>query len=308
MRSALSSALTLTLLLALSGAALGQQADPPSAAGPDPAAAAPATGRSRPARPRVRHAQAPSQPIMVYDARIEAGDLRISGSVRKPGAIVVLDDDISIQADRRGRFTFRLPYRPSTCVVTLKAEPDEREAVVANCAPEGPPGPPGPQGAAGPAGETGPKGEMGPKGETGPKGEQGPRGDQGIKGEQGPQGERGLKGDTGPQGEPGPRGEPGLAGAVGPQGAPGPKGDAGAAGPRGPVGPQGGPGPKGEAAAASLRPVRKSDCPGGCTITCGTGEMLVTAHCLKGGAPVYEGEGASCPAEASGIVGFCTRP
>ena len=74
MRSALSSALTLTLLLALSGAALGQQADPPSAAGPDPAAAAPVTGRSRPARPRVRHAQAPSQPIMVYDARIEAGD------------------------------------------------------------------------------------------------------------------------------------------------------------------------------------------------------------------------------------------
>ena len=99
------SALTLTILLALSGAALGQQADPPGGAGPDPAAAA--AGRSRPARPRVRHAQTPSQPIMVYDARIEAGDLRISGSVRKPGAIVVLDDDISIQADRRGRFTFR---------------------------------------------------------------------------------------------------------------------------------------------------------------------------------------------------------
>lgn len=296
MRSSFRPALTLTLLLALSGAALGQQAEPPGAAGPDPAAAAPATGRSRPARPRVRHAQAPSQPIMVYDARIEAGDLRISGSVRKPGAIVVLDDDISIQADRRGRFTFRLPYRPATCVVTLKAEPDEREAVVANCAPEGPPGPPGPQGAAGPPGETGPRGETGAKGETGPKGDQG------------------LKGETGPQGEPGPKGEPGPTGAVGPQGGPGPKGDTGPsglqgpAGPRGPVGPQGGPGPKGEATAASLRPVRKSDCPGGCTVTCATGEMLVTAHCLKGGAPTYDGEGASCPAEATGIVGFCTRP
>uniref|UniRef100_UPI0005B2B142 collagen-like protein n=1 Tax=Methylobacterium sp. B34 TaxID=95563 RepID=UPI0005B2B142 len=272
MRSALSSALTLTLLLALPGAALGQQADPPGAAAPDPAASAPATGRARPARPRVRHAQAPSQPIMVYDARIEAGDLRISGSVRKPGAIVVLDDDISIQADRRGRFTFRLPYRPSTCVVTLKAEPDEREAVVANCAPEGPPGPPGPQGAAGPPGETGAKGETGPKGD------------------------QGLKGDTGPQGEPGPKGEPGATGAAGPQGAPGPKGDTGASGPpgapgsRGPIGPQGGPGPKGEA--ASLRPVRKSDCPGGCKITCGTGEMLVTPLRVKGGAPTYDGEGA----------------
>jgi hypothetical protein len=57
-----------------------------------------------------------------------------------------------------------------------------------------------------------------------------------------------------------------------------------------------------------LRPVRKNDCAGGCAVTCEAGEMLVTAHCLKGGAPVYDGEGASCPAEASGIVGFCTRP
>ena len=204
---------------------------------------------------------------MVYDARIEAGDLRISGSVRKPGAIVVLDDDIPVQADRRGRFTVRLPYRPSTCVVTLKSEPDEREAVVANCAPEGPPGPPGPQGAAGPPGETG------------------PRGDQGSKGDQGP------KGDTGPQGEAGPKGEIGS------------KGDAG---PQGPVGPQGEAGPKGET--SGLRPVRKSDCTGGCTIACAAGETLVTAHCLKVGTPVYEGEGAGCPAEAAGIVGFCTRP
>ena len=112
-------ALALMILLTLSGAALGQQPEPPGAAGPDPAAAA----RSRPARPKVRRPQVPSQPIMVYDARIEAGDLRISGSVRKPGAIVVMDDDISIQADRRGRFTFRLPYRPATCVVSRRRPP-----------------------------------------------------------------------------------------------------------------------------------------------------------------------------------------
>jgi hypothetical protein len=54
--------------------------------------------------------------------------------------------------------------------------------------------------------------------------------------------------------------------------------------------------------------VRKPDCAGGCTITCEAGEALVTAHCLKAGTPVYDGEGARCPAEASGIVGFCTRP
>lgn len=278
-------ALALMILLTLSGAALGQQPDSPGAAGPDPAAA-----RSRPARPKVRRPQVPSQPIMVYDARIEAGDLRISGSVRKPGAIVVMDDDISIQADRRGRFTFRLPYRPSTCVVTLKSDPDEREAAIANCAPEGPPGPSGPQGAAGPPGETGPKGDQGSKGDQGPTGETGPQGETGAKGDAGPQG------PVGPQGAPGPKGEPGTPGLQGPPGS------------RGQAGPQGGPGPKGEAAASTLRPVRKPDCAGGCTITCEAGETLVTAHCLKAGTPVYDGEGASCPAEASGIVGFCTRP
>jgi hypothetical protein len=57
-----------------------------------------------------------------------------------------------------------------------------------------------------------------------------------------------------------------------------------------------------------LRPVRKSDCAGGCAVTCAAGETLVTAHCLKGGTPVYDGEGAGCPAESAGIVGFCTRP
>ncbi len=219
---------------------------------------------------------------MVYDARIEAGDLRVSGSVRKPGAIVVLDDDISIQADRRGRFVFRVPYRPATCVVTLKSEPDEREAVVANCAPEGQPGPPGPQGAAGPPGETGPKGDQGPQGEGGPRGEAGPQG------------------PAGPQGAPGPKGEPGETGISGLQGAPGPRGQSGT---------PGGTGARGEAgASAVLRPVRKSDCAGGCTVTCETGETLVTAHCLKAGTPTYDGEGAACPAEATGIVGFCTRP
>ncbi|MGU3285583.1 collagen-like protein [Methylobacterium mesophilicum] len=261
-------ALALTILLALSGAALAQQ---PPDTGPAPSSEAP----PRQAKPRPRHAPVPSQPIMVYDARIEAGDLRISGSVRKPGAIVVLDDDISIQADRRGRFAFRVPYRPPTCVVTLKADPDEREAVVANCAAEGPPGPPGPQGAAGPTGEPGPKGDAGPKG------------DPGLKGEPGTKGEQGAPGIPGTPGNPGPKGEPGI---------------------KGEPGPAGGAGVRGEAGASALRAVRKSDCAGGCTVTCEADETLVTAHCLKGGTPVYDGEGATCPAEASGIVGFCTRP
>lgn len=148
--------------------------------------------RSKPRRPRQ-----PQQPIMVYDARIEAGDLRISGSVRKGGLIVVLDDDISVAADGRGRFTFRLPYRPRTCVATLKAEEDEREAVIANCAPEG---------------------------EPGPKGEPGPTGPQGVAGVQGPSGPQGAEGTTGTPGAPGPAGPKGEAGANGEPGAAAPAG------------------------------------------------------------------------------------
>ncbi|GEP09257.1 collagen-like protein [Methylobacterium gnaphalii] len=163
------------------------------AAAQQPAAPGPAAQlelpheRSKPRRPRQ-----PQQPIMVYDARIEAGDLRISGSVRKGGLIVVLDDDISVAADARGRFTFRLPYRPRTCIATLKVEEDEREAVIANCAPEG---------------------EAGPKGEPGPAGPQGVAGVQGPQGMAGPAGAPGAPGPAGPRGEAGAKGEPGQPAA-----------------------------------------------------------------------------------------------
>ena len=70
---------------------------------------------------KARRPQVVSQPIQVYDARFENGDLRISGSVRKPGTVVVLDEYISIIADSRGRFVFRLPYVPTNCIATLKA-------------------------------------------------------------------------------------------------------------------------------------------------------------------------------------------
>ena len=261
-------ALTILFALAVPGSAPAQQ---PA----DPGGEAPAAAPPRPARRAVRRPQAPAQPITVYDARIEAGDLRISGAIRKPGAIVALDDDISVQADRRGRFTFRLPYRPPTCVVTLKVEEEEREAVVANCAPEGPPGPPGPQGA---VGQPGPAGEPGAKGDPGPEGKAGDKGERGLKGESGPRGESGANGEAGSKGEAGAAGLPGPAGLAG------------------------------TAGAAPLRMVRTSECVGGCRVTCEDGETLVTAHCLKAGTPVYDGEGAACPAESAGIVGVCARP
>ena len=272
------------LPLACTVPASAQQDQPAVQSGPR---AAP----ERQARPRPRASQTPAQPIMVYDARIEAGDLRISGSVRKGGTVVVMDDDISIMADKRGRFLFRLPYRPPTCVATLKSDEDEREVVVANCAPEGQagpagqPGPTGPQGVAGLQGPPGPQGPAGPQGEAGLKGEAGAKGEAGPKSDAGPRGETGAKGDADLKGEPGPQGPVGTAGAVG----------------------------LASSNPAPFRVVRTESCPAsGCALSCADGEVFVSAYCLKGGSPVFTpGAGgtasAACPSEATGMVGFCSR-
>lgn len=255
----------------------------------------PAQNETAPSRPARSRPKPPSQPIQIWDARIEGGDLRISGSVRKSGATVILDDDISVLSDRRGRFEFRLPYRPATCVAVVKAGEDEREAVIANCAPEGPAGKAGEAGPQGSAGLQGPPGVAGPKGEPGPAGEQGPKGEQGAKGEAGP------AGPAGPKGETGPKGEAGLKGEAGPKGDTGPKGD------------QGAPGPKGDAAttgAAPFRVVRAPSCPEtGCSLSCEAGEVLASATCQKGGPASLDSDvQGTCPAGSTGMIGLCARP
>lgn len=244
------------------------------AAAQQPTEAAKPAGRPAPAR----RPQAAAQPIQVYDARFENGDLRISGSVRKGGTVVVLDEDISVMADSRGRFVFRLPYVPTNCIATLKAGDDEREAAIANC---------------GPAGQPGPKGETGAPGEAGAKGGTGPAGPQGVAGLPGPQG---AAGPQGPKGETGAKGEPGKAGERGPAGARGETGVAATATP------------------APFRTVRVDTCPAsGCEMTCEAAEVLISAYCLKGGTPVMNpGAGTavtvSCPSESQGLVGICGRP
>jgi hypothetical protein len=238
---------------------------------------------------KARRPQVASQPIQVYDARFENGDLRISGSVRKPGTVVVLDEDISIIADSRGRFVFRLPYVPTNCIATLKAGEDEREAVIANC---------------GPAGQPGPKGETGQKGDAGDKGETGPAGPQGVAGLPGPQG---------PKGEPGPRGETGPKGEAGPRGEAGPKGPAGERGPAGQKGEAGQAALAAAAPASPFRVVRQDTCPAsGCSIACESTEILASALCLKGGSAIVTAGAdgslsATCPTESQGLVGFCAR-
>lgn len=224
-----------------------------------------------PQKSRARRAQPPAQPIMVYDARIEAGDLRISGSVRKGGLVVVLDDEISVAADSRGRFVFKLPYRPRTCVAALKVDEDEREAVIANCAPEG---------------------EAGPKGEPGPTG---PQGMAGIQGPPGPQGEAGAPGTAGPAGAPGPKGDAGAGGE------PGPKGDAGAQGPAGPI----------SASLRALRSgaCPEAGCELACDsgeVLVSAYCLGSASPTYRGG--TSGSATATCPAGGEGMTAFCTKP
>ncbi|WP_298955453.1 collagen-like protein [uncultured Methylobacterium sp.] len=267
---AVSACVVLTAAAVIAGPALAQ---------PAPAPAAPAApSRPAPARPQ----PAPAG-IQIWDARIEAGDLRISGSVGKSNVVVTIDDDIPVQSDRRGRFTVKVPYMPPNCVATLKAGEESREIVVANCGATGPQGP---------KGEPGPAGPPGMAGAAGPKGEPGPRGEAGLKGEPGPKGEAGLRGEAGPKGEPGPKGE---------AGAPGPRGAAGAAAAAAP------------AAGLPLRVLRTDGCASpACELVCDPGEAFVSAYCLRTGNPLFtrRDDGAalaSCPADSSGMVGFCAK-
>jgi len=131
--------------------------------------------------------------IRIVDARIAGGELRVTGIVAPRSDTVIMDDDVSVQTDARGRFAFRSPTFPKNCTVTLKAGQEQRAVVIANC------GATGPQGAAGPAGPAGP---------PGPAGEAGARGEAAAAGAPGPRGETGPKGDIGP---PGPRGEAAAA-------------------------------------------------------------------------------------------------
>ena len=258
-------------------------------------------GFAQPQAPASGRAAAPAQSaITVWDARIEAGDLTVSGSVGKAGVVVTLDDDIPVTSDKRGRFTLKVPYVPQNCVATLKAGEASREIAIANCgatgAPgaKGEPGPTGPQGVAGLAGPAGPKGDMGPKGDTGPKGDMGPKGEPGPKGDAGPKGEAGAKGAAGASG---PKGEQGPAGPQGPAGSPGQAGSQAAA----------------ATGASPFRMLRTDGCAKPhCELVCDEGETFVSSYCLRGGNPTFtrreSGEAvAMCPPDSSGMVGFCAK-
>ena len=217
-----------------------------------------------------------AEDIAVDMAMISNGDLRVFGTLAPPRAArIVLDDKFDTRADQDGRFAFRIPYHPETCVVTLRSDSLSRQAVVGYCARPAA----GKQAAAVPsppipvmlAANTS-KGEVGPRGPQGAAGQQGP---------EGPQGERGAKGEPGPAGPVGPPGPIGQAG---------PKGQAGERGPAGPTGPEGKPG-----AAIALR-VQVEDCTAGgrCVATCMTEEFAVNGTCSGGERPAMDESSIYC--------------
>src|SRR5215218_6419864 len=112
--------------------------------------------------------------IRIVDARIAGGELRVTGIVAPRSDTVIMDDDLSVQTDARGRFAFRSLTFPKNCTVTLKAGQEQRAVVIANFGATGPQGAAGP---AGPAGEAGTRGEAAAAGPPGPRGETGPKGD-----------------------------------------------------------------------------------------------------------------------------------
>lgn len=215
--------------------------------------------------------------IAVDMAMISNGDLRVFGTLAPPrAASVVLDDKFDTRADQDGRFAFRIPYHPETCVVTLKSESLSRQAVVGYCA-----RPPAVKQAAAHAAPVmlaanTPKGEVGPRGPQGAAGQQGP---------EGPQGERGAKGEPGPAG---PAGPPGPAGQVGA------KGQAGERGERGPAGPAG---PEGKAAVANVAlRVQVEECTTGgrCVAACTSEEFAVNGTCSGGERPAMDESSIYC--------------
>jgi hypothetical protein len=204
--------------------------------------------------------------ITVTDAKIEAGELKVSGQTSQPNTTVTLDKQFTTQSNKARRFFFSLSYFPTDCSVTLVAGSDAREAIVANCGLMGPAGPSGLAGPPGPVGPTGPPGPPGPSG---------------------------LAGPPGPVGPAGPGGPSGLAGPPGPVGTAGPPGPSGPGGPPGPVGPTGPPGPPGPTnlrlveidGEECLRRAREAERRGDsleCVASCAAEETLIAGYCFGG--------------------------
>ena len=72
--------------------------------------------------------------LVITDAKIATGSLRVSGRSPSPNQMVDLDGRFSVQSDATRNFTFAVPYVPSDCVVQITAGASSKKAAIANCA------------------------------------------------------------------------------------------------------------------------------------------------------------------------------
>lgn len=225
--------------------------------------------------------------IVVEQAMITNGELRVSGRINPPRVLAVsLDDKGQITSESDGRFGFRLIYHPASCVVTLRAaDNSRRQAVIGFCGQKGPEG----------AGAAPMVMAAQQRATPAAPAQIGPRGPQGVAGAQGPEGPQGASGEAGP------------AGAIGP---PGPAGPSGALGPMGPPGPPGPAGPEGRAGRAmSLLRVQVETCGTGgrCVASCASDEFSVGGTCSTGDRPSMDENSVYCFAMGTNPAPFKAR-
>ena|SRR5690349_9749278 len=72
--------------------------------------------------------------LIITDAKIAAGSLRVSGKSPLANQTVDLDGRFSVQSDATRNFTFAVPYVPADCVVEITAGASSKKAAVASCA------------------------------------------------------------------------------------------------------------------------------------------------------------------------------
>jgi hypothetical protein len=70
--------------------------------------------------------------IRIDESRYESGQLIVAGQTA-PGKTVTLDDRYKTKSNGEGHFTFKLKYKPATCMSDIRSGDDIYSAVIAGC-------------------------------------------------------------------------------------------------------------------------------------------------------------------------------
>ena len=71
--------------------------------------------------------------IRIDEVNYEAGILVVRGKTVEPDQVVTLDERFKERSNPQSDFVFRVPYRPESCEVELRAGEEVRKLPVSNC-------------------------------------------------------------------------------------------------------------------------------------------------------------------------------